>query len=102
MDIYLQQIFNGIVLGAEYALLAVGLVLIFSVLRVLNFAHGAIFAWGGLGAIIAFELIGVNAVAVSLIAGIAVGGAIALVTHFGVMEPLHRRGISGHLVPAVA
>jgi branched-chain amino acid transport system permease protein len=102
MDIYLQQLFNGIVLGSEYALLAVGLVLVFSVLRVLNFAHGAIFAWGGLGAILGFELFGGNAVAISLLSAIAVGAAIALVTHYGVMEPLHRKGISGHLVPAVA
>ena len=45
---FTQQIINGIVTGAVYALLALGLTLVFGMHRILNFAHGAVFMWGGL------------------------------------------------------
>lgn len=42
----LQQIFDGITLGVVYALIAVGYSLVFGVLRLVNFAHGATYAFG--------------------------------------------------------
>ncbi len=42
-----QIIVNGIYLGAQYALIALGLTLIFSLMNVLNFAHGQLFVIGG-------------------------------------------------------
>jgi branched-chain amino acid transport system permease protein len=42
----LQVIFNGISLGATLALMAIGLTLVFGILRVLNFAHGAMLMLG--------------------------------------------------------
>ena len=42
-----EQAFNGVMLGAIYVLVALGLVLIYGVLRVLNFAHGALLMLGG-------------------------------------------------------
>jgi len=55
MDIglILMQLFNGVVLGAVYVLIAVGLTIVFGMLNVINFAHGAVYA---LGAYIAFTL----------------------------------------------
>ena len=41
-----QQIFNGLALGMGYALIAVGYSLIFGILRLVNFSHGAIYAFG--------------------------------------------------------
>jgi branched-chain amino acid transport system permease protein len=49
----LMQFFNGIVLGAIYVLVAVGLTVVFGMLNVINFAHGAIYT---LGAYLAFAL----------------------------------------------
>ncbi len=43
----IAQAVNGIMMGAVYALFAVGMVLVFGVMRVLNFAHGAVFMAGG-------------------------------------------------------
>jgi len=43
MSIFLQQVFNGLSIGALYALVSVGLTLIFGVLEVVNFAHGQFF-----------------------------------------------------------
>jgi branched-chain amino acid transport system permease protein len=39
-DLFLQQLVNGITLGSTYALVALGLTLIFGVLLIPNFAHG--------------------------------------------------------------
>jgi branched-chain amino acid transport system permease protein len=46
----LQQAFNGLVGGAFYALLALGLAVIFGMLGVVNFAHGAFYMLGAFGA----------------------------------------------------
>ena len=42
-----QIIANGLYLGAQYALIALGLTLIFSLMKVLNFAHGQMYVFGG-------------------------------------------------------
>jgi branched-chain amino acid transport system permease protein len=46
MELYLQAIINGILIGGVYSLMAVGLSLIFGVMRVINFAHGDMMVWG--------------------------------------------------------
>lgn len=42
-----QILVNGLYLGAQYALIALGLTLIFSLMNVLNFAHGQMYVFGG-------------------------------------------------------
>src|SRR5271170_4038671 len=44
---FIEQVANGTMMGAIYVLVALGLVLIFGVMEVLNFAHGVIFMAGG-------------------------------------------------------
>lgn len=51
MTSFLQQAFNGLVSGGFYALLALGLAVIFGMLHVVNFAHGAIYMLGAFGAV---------------------------------------------------
>jgi branched-chain amino acid transport system permease protein len=46
MDLFVQTIINGLILGSGYALVAVGLTIIFGTLHIVNFAHGAFFALG--------------------------------------------------------
>jgi branched-chain amino acid transport system permease protein len=46
MDIFIEQVFNGLTLGSQYALVAVGLALIFGVVEIVNFAHGEFFMLG--------------------------------------------------------
>ena len=41
-----QQVLNGLAIGSVYAIFALGYTLIFSVLRIINFTHGAIFTIG--------------------------------------------------------
>ena len=42
----LQQIINGITIGAFYSLVALGYTMVYGVLRLINFAHGDMFMWG--------------------------------------------------------
>ena len=46
LDLVLAQAVNGLVLGFVYVLIAVGLSVIFGLLGIVNFAHGAFFALG--------------------------------------------------------
>src|SRR5262245_4044377 len=46
MEIFLQQLINGIVLGSIYALIALGYTMVYGVLRLINFAHGDVFMVG--------------------------------------------------------
>lgn len=48
MDLFLQLLANGLVLGTFYALSALGLTLVFGLMRVVNFAHGELYVVGGL------------------------------------------------------
>ncbi|SCF31328.1 branched-chain amino acid ABC transporter permease [Micromonospora mirobrigensis] len=56
---FLQHTFDGLVNGAFYALLALGLAVIFGMLRVVNFAHGAFYMLGAMGAYVLLTEFGV-------------------------------------------
>src|SRR6266536_1792438 len=46
MNLLLQQFLNGLAVGSVYAIFALGYTLVFSILRVINVAHGAVFTLG--------------------------------------------------------
>ena len=46
MSQFLQQLINGLSLGAIYALIALGYTMVYGVLRFINFAHGDVFMVG--------------------------------------------------------
>ena len=46
MILFLQQVLNGLIIGSTYAVVAVGFSMVFTVLRVINFAHPDIFMVG--------------------------------------------------------
>lgn len=91
MDVFLQQTFNGLVIGAAYAVFAVGFTLLFGVLNILNLAQGAIFM---IGAFTGLELVGLFGLPLALCGAMLVSGALAVVTRIAVFGPLERRG--GH------
>jgi branched-chain amino acid transport system permease protein len=47
MDYAIQQLVNALAFGAEYALIALGLALVYSIMNLMNFAHGEIIACAG-------------------------------------------------------
>ena len=82
---------TGIALGAIYALLAMGLSLIFGMLTVVNFAHGAFFMVGAYFGVYFYELTG-NFWFSLLLVPLATG-AIGLFTERFLVRPLYGRGI---------
>ncbi|MFO1194379.1 MAG: branched-chain amino acid ABC transporter permease [Rhodoferax sp.] len=50
MDIFLQQIINGLVLGSVYALVALGYTMVYGIIQLINFAHGEVLMFGALTA----------------------------------------------------
>ena len=54
MDLFLSQLQNGIVLGALYALIALGYTMVYGIIQLINFAHGEIFMVGAFGALAVF------------------------------------------------
>ncbi len=60
MEGLLQQVVNGLVSGSFYALLALGLSVIFGMLGVVNFAHGVFYMLGAFGAFILLDSFGLN------------------------------------------
>ena len=57
MDIFLQQLVNGLVLGSIYALVALGYTMVYGILGLINFAHGDIVMIGALTALTAVHLL---------------------------------------------
>jgi branched-chain amino acid transport system permease protein len=78
MDALLQHLVNGLVLGGTYALLGIGLTLIFGLMNLVNFAHGELYTLGAYATFAALALGGLNffaAVAAAIVVG-ALAGAI--------------------------
>src|SRR5512140_563936 len=48
MEILLQQIVNGLVLGSVYALVALGYTMVYGIINLINFAHGEVLMVGAL------------------------------------------------------
>lgn len=102
---FAQKLLNGIAIGSVYALFALGYTLVFSILRVINFAHGAIFI---VGAYLTYALTGArfgfsgelanSALPVELpfwlaVAGGAIGaGLVGVAVERVAFRPLRRRG----------
>jgi branched-chain amino acid transport system permease protein len=72
-DYLLTQVFNGLVNGGFYALLALGLSIIFGMLRIVNFAHGAMYMLGAFVAYYGAELIHLPFYAALFVAPLVVG-----------------------------
>jgi branched-chain amino acid transport system permease protein len=90
-SLFMLQLMTGIALGAVYALLAIGLSLIFGMLTVVNFAHGAFFM---MGAFLGVYFLGLTGnFWLSLVIAPLVVGAIGLLAERFLVRPLYGRGI---------
>ena len=58
MEYFLQQLINGLTLGAVYGLIAIGYTLVYGIIGMINFAHGEIYMIGAFIALIAFLILG--------------------------------------------
>ncbi|MEH2138699.1 branched-chain amino acid ABC transporter permease [Nostoc sp.] len=107
MDItlFLQQFLNGLSIGSIYAIFALGYTLVYSILGIINLAHGAIFTLGAyftyalMGGSFGFNGLLANAAlpielpfAIALILGSTLAGLIGIVMERVAFQPLRRQG----------
>jgi branched-chain amino acid transport system permease protein len=59
MALFIQQLINGVTLGAIYGLIAIGYTMVYGIIGMINFAHGDIYMIGAFQALIAFLVLGV-------------------------------------------
>jgi branched-chain amino acid transport system permease protein len=100
MDLFLQQVFNGIMLGSTYAIVALGLTLVFGILNVPNFAHGHLYM---LGAYVAFFLMTLFGFGfwTALICSMVVLAAIGMLIERVVYRPLRDKPHINSFISAV-
>jgi branched-chain amino acid transport system permease protein len=81
MSEFLQHCLNALMLGGTYALLGIGLTLIFGIMRVVNFTHGELYAFGAYAMYALVMKLGVNffaALALATGLGVILGGLVEL------------------------
>ena len=97
---FLQQLVNGLTLGSLYAVLAIGLTLVFGVLNIINMAHGGIFMIGAFVGLFMVTIFNVN-IFVALIVAMAVGAILGYLLEFVALRPLRKKKVS-HLAPLIS
>lgn len=75
---FLQQTMNGVILGCMYALLALGMTVVYGILRLINFAHGALITLGAFFTYFVFSQLGLPLLAVIFLV-LGFGGLMGLV-----------------------
>ena len=107
MDLFLQQLANGIVLGATYGLVALGYTMVYGIVQLINFAHGEIFMLGGFGALFTYTVLlpsgtpaGV-ALPLMLIGGMAVSVTTAVLMERFAYRPLRNAPRLAPLITAL-
>ncbi len=94
-----QQLANGVFLGAVYALFALGYTLVFGVLDILNLAHGAVFA---VAAYLTWTLVAAGMpLPLAALVGILAGGVLGVILDRIAFAPLRKRN-AGTLVPLIS
>ena len=103
MELIAQQIVNGLSAGMAYALVALGLTLIFGVLHVINFAHGEFYMLGGLAAVLGVQHLGLPYIATLVIVPLVLA-VVGMVIERASVGPLLKRpdGLSDALLSTYA
>jgi branched-chain amino acid transport system permease protein len=83
---YLDLAFNGVVFGCMYALMAVGLTLVYGLLRILHIAHAAVYAFGAYVAVIVANASG--SLALGLVASLAAAALLGMAIYRVLYQPL--------------
>ena len=86
MAYYIDLAFNGLVFGCMYALMAVGLTLVYGLLRILHIAHAAVYAFGAYITVIVANTTG--SIAIGMLAAIAAATLLGMAIYRLLYEPL--------------
>jgi branched-chain amino acid transport system permease protein len=109
MDIFIQQIINGLVLGSMYALIALGYTMVYGVLNLINFAHGDILMIGAMVGLsllkaiqhVAPQLPGIVQLVIAIVGAIPVCIAVSLVIERVAYRPLRNAPRLAPLITAI-
>ncbi|SAI55533.1 ABC transporter inner membrane protein [Bordetella ansorpii] len=109
MDIFTQQLINGLTLGSVYALVALGYTMVYGIIGLINFAHGDVVMLGAMTAtMIAASMIGADpSVSAFAVIGLGLAAAIALCMAVGwtaervAYRPLRRAPRLAALITAI-
>ena len=97
METFLQQVINGLSLGAIYALIALGYTMVYGVLRLINFAHGDVYMLGAFAGFYLANALGLDANPSVIWAIVVTMGAMAICAGIGVLiERLAYRPVRHH------
>jgi branched-chain amino acid transport system permease protein len=102
----LQQLINGLSLGALYALIAVGYTVVYGIIQLINFAHGEIFMIGAFGALTAWivmpgESVAIWVLPIMLVVGMVAAVGVSLLTERFAYRPLRNAPRLAPLITAI-
>ena len=107
MDIFIQQIINGLVLGSIYALVALGYTMVYGIMGLINFAHGEVVMIGAMVALTVIKLLANSGLPVYLVILVALIAAAAVCMAVGysieriAYRPLRRAPKLAPLITAI-
>lgn len=109
MDQFVQQLLNGLFLGAIYALIALGYTMVYGVLRFINFAHGDVFMLGAFAGLYVHKAMApmLNAMpwplslAIVMLASMAICAALGIAIEYLAYRPLRNRPRLNVLITAI-
>jgi branched-chain amino acid transport system permease protein len=109
MDIFIQQIINGLVLGSVYAIIALGYTMVYGILGIINFAHGDVLMIGAMVALSAITVLHNHFPALgsasTLVIGLVIAAAVCSVVGYTIervaYRPLRRAPRLAPLITAI-
>ena len=109
MDIFIQQIINGLVLGSMYALIALGYTMVYGVLNLINFAHGDVLMIGAMAGLsilklvqhVAPDLPGIVKLIIAIIGAIPVCVIVSMIIERVAYRPLRNAPRLAPLITAI-
>jgi branched-chain amino acid transport system permease protein len=91
VDLFFQQLVNGLTLGSLYALIAVGYTVVYGIVQLINFAHGEVFMIGAFGALTTYLLFFDGQTGIWILPIMIIGAMIASVGTAVLMERIAYR-----------
>lgn len=100
MDLFLQQLLNGLSNGSIYSLVALGLTMVFGILHVPNFAHGAFYMIGAYVTLTVMALFGVS-YWIAMVISMLVIAFLAIMTERLIFNPLRKAEALHQMIGAI-
>jgi branched-chain amino acid transport system permease protein len=95
VDIFLQQLINGVTLGSIYGLIAIGYTMVFGIIGMVNFAHGDVFMLSTFIALILFlaltQILGVTSLVLAFLVVLVLAMALTSLWAFAIERLAYRR-----------